>query len=97
MAVVHLGELRSGSRRTIFCEGKQAMESSEKNGDETVRQANQAVLEASHTIQTLTEEIMILQRALSKVPNRDQLKRDAERALRQEGKIPAMGLPMGNA
>jgi hypothetical protein len=57
-----------------FYEGKQAMESSDKNGPETVQHTNQAVLDASRTIQTLTEEVMILQRALSKVPECDRLK-----------------------
>jgi hypothetical protein len=69
----------------------------DKKGTEAVQLANQAVLDASRTIQTLTEEVMILQRAVSKVPDCDRLKRDAEKALREEGKIPAVGLSMGNA
>jgi hypothetical protein len=82
---------------TIFCEGEQAMESLDKKGTEAVQLANQAVLDASRTIQTLTEEVMILHRALSKVPELNRLKREAERALREKGKIPAVGLSMGNA
>jgi hypothetical protein len=65
--------------------------------DKAVQDANMAVMQASHMMNEMTTELLILRRALSKVPDSDALKAKAEAGLKSEWVLPLPGLPGGTA